>query len=227
MKPLAITGLGVVSPLGVGRASFEAALADTDGAGVELKDHRSGSALKGGGDGLHLGEGAAYLCVERDVPSEVPVLGRIAGYGTAFEPPESEVLLVHVSADAVARAVEGALEDADIAAGDVDAVCSSVGGLAAIDGSELEGIRRVLGDDVAIAAPKQIYGETFGGGGALGMATALAWMHGAPVAPIIGGKPPREVRTVIVDAVGFYGNTSAVVLQRPGARAATGLASTK
>ena len=64
-----------------------------------------------------MGEGAAYVCVER-VPAArergANVLCRILGYSTAFEPPESEALLVHGSSDAIRRAVLGALRDAGL-----------------------------------------------------------------------------------------------------------------
>ncbi len=67
---------------------------------------------------------------------------------------------------------------------------------------------------MAIATPKAIFGETFGGAGALGMATAMAWFEGAPVAPLVSGAQPKVVRHVVVTAVGLYGNVSAVVLKR-------------
>lgn len=168
--------------------------------------------------GIHLGEAAAYLCVERLGHARsrgATVHAVIAGYGTAFEPPLSPAALVHVSGDSVRRAVRGALEDAGVGPEEVDAVASAAGGLDLVDREESTGLAAVLGGGVAVAAPKSIYGETFGAGGALGMATALAWMEGAPVAPLVSGRAPERVRTVVVTAVGFYGNVSAVVLRSP------------
>jgi len=167
--------------------------------------------------GLHFGEGAAYVCVERPVAARArgaDILAYIAGYGTAFEAPLSPAALVHASADPVRRAIEDALEDASLSRADVDAVCSAACGLEAIDHEERTGIAAALGNDVAIATPKVILGETFGGAGAMGMATALAWFEGAPVAPLAAGTAPAEVHTVVVTTVGFYGNVSAVVLKR-------------
>ena len=63
-----------------------------------------------------------------------------------------------------------------------------------------------------MAAPKTLYGETFGAGGALGVASALAWFSGTPVGPLVHGKPPAQLRNVLVLAVGLYGNASAVIL---------------
>jgi 3-oxoacyl-(acyl-carrier-protein) synthase len=168
--------------------------------------------------GLNLGEGSAYLCVEREHEARsrgADVHARLAGYGSAFEPPCSEALLVHGASDAVARAIRGALGDAGVDAADVDAVCASFGGLSDIDAAEHRGIAEVFGEDIALAAPKQMLGESFGAAGALGMAAAVAWMHGAPVVPLVAGTRPERLDTVVVTTVGFYGNVSAVVMRRP------------
>jgi 3-oxoacyl-(acyl-carrier-protein) synthase len=168
--------------------------------------------------GMCFGEGAAYLTVEREDDARARganVHARILGYGTAFEAPLSPAALVHASADPVRRAIEGAIADAELAPSDVDAVCSSLTGVDVMDREERTGIAAALGPSVPVAAPKSIYGETFGASGALGMATALAWLDGAPVAPLVSGKKPKTARTIVVTTVGFYGNASAVVLGAP------------
>jgi 3-oxoacyl-(acyl-carrier-protein) synthase len=167
--------------------------------------------------GMRLGEGAAYLCVERAEHAQArgaAVLGRLLGYGNAFEPPESEAMLVHASARAVERTVRMALADASLAPADVDVVCGSLSGLAPFDQAELQALRTVFGPEVCVAAPKALFGESFGAGGAFAMGATLAWLGGVPVAPIVSGRPPAEVRRALVVAVGFYGNVSAVVLGR-------------
>ncbi|HEY8429665.1 MAG TPA: beta-ketoacyl synthase N-terminal-like domain-containing protein, partial [Sandaracinaceae bacterium] len=58
--------------------------------------------------GLHLGEGAAYLMIERVKDAEArgaKVRALVRGYGTAFDPPRREGRLLHASSAAVARAV--------------------------------------------------------------------------------------------------------------------------
>jgi 3-oxoacyl-(acyl-carrier-protein) synthase len=170
-----------------------------------------------GHDGLHLGEGAAYAFVERYDEAKArsaTIRGLISGYSTAFDPPSRDALLVHVASDPIRRALEGALADAGIEARDVDVVASSIAGLDVMDRAEREGIRAVL-RDTPIAAPKKIFGETFGGSGALGMAAAVAWFAGAPVGPMAEGGAPSKIRTAVVLTVGFYGNVSAVVLRAP------------
>jgi 3-oxoacyl-(acyl-carrier-protein) synthase len=168
--------------------------------------------------GLHLGEGAAYLMVERIAGAQArgaEVRALVAGYGTAFDPPRREGRLLHASASAVARAVRAALRDAALEPGDVDLVASAVAGLRPFDGAELAGLEEALGADVPVLAPKAIWGESFAGAGALGLASALAWIDGAtvPAALVVRGAAPSSVRCAVVTAVGYYGNVSAVVLR--------------
>ncbi len=166
--------------------------------------------------GIRMSEGAAYLMVERVAEAEArgaTVRARIAGYGTAFEPPRREGNLLHASSIAVRRAVEGALRDADLAPSDIDVVASSLGGLPPFDSAELRGLTEVLGDATPIAAPKAIWGESFAGAGALAMASAVRWIEGERPGPRVRGEAPSEVRAVLVTAVGYYGNVSAVVIR--------------
>ncbi|MEY4583345.1 MAG: hypothetical protein RL701_8048, partial [Pseudomonadota bacterium] len=169
--------------------------------------------------GMRLGEGAAYLCLEKRafaLARGARIHGEIVGYGSAFEAPASEALLVHVSSDAISRAIRMALEEAQLSAEDIDVVASAQSGLAAFDAAELRGIRALV-PDAPIAAPKAIFGETFGAGGALAMTCALAWLAGAPVAPLVQGQTGQlkaPLHHVLVLAVGYYGNASAVVMRK-------------
>lgn len=168
-------------------------------------------------NGMRLGEGATYVCVER--PAEARARGAnvralLVGYGTAFSPPESEALIVHPSVDGVERALRAAVRDAGISPEDVDAVVCASSGLERIDAAELVGVARALHPDVPCAAPKSYYGETFGAAGAFGLATALAWLDGAPIEPLLCGTRGARLDHIVVTTVGFYGNVSAVVLKR-------------
>jgi 3-oxoacyl-[acyl-carrier-protein] synthase II len=170
-----------------------------------------------GSTGIHLGEGAAYLCVERRHEAEArgaTVRAVLAGYGTAFEHPTHEALLLNATPIAVARAIRLALDDAGISPGEVDAVCASCAGLPKYDAAELYGIEQSLGRDVAVAVPKTMWGECFAGAGALGMAAAVAWLEGVAPGPCVSGTARDENEVVVVTAVGYYGNVSAVVLKR-------------
>jgi 3-oxoacyl-[acyl-carrier-protein] synthase II len=167
--------------------------------------------------GTHLGEGAALLSVERmayAVARQAPVLAELVGFGTAFEPPASEAQLVHASDRAVERAVSAALRDAGLSASDIDLVCCAESGVNRIDMAEEEGLARVLGSEVPTIATKVLWGETFGAAGALSMAAAVAFLNGVPVQPMLRGEAPSEVTRVLVTAMGYYGNVSAVILKK-------------
>jgi 3-oxoacyl-[acyl-carrier-protein] synthase II len=184
--------------------------------GLFLAFHRLG-ALGGGTQGSGtLGEGSALFVME---PAEhaaargATVLAEVVGYGTAFLPPPGDALLFRASAEALERAIASALGDAGVAARDLDVVASSVSGMRAFDEEELAAIGRAAGPGVAVAAPKALFGETLGAGGAMGMAAVMAWMRGATPTSIVRGTAPARVRTALVTSMGFYGNASAVVMR--------------
>ncbi len=171
-------------------------------------------------EGTHqLGEGAALFALEPlDLAQarNAKVCAEVTGYGTSFVSRAGEEQLLYASTEAMERAIVAALADADVTPADVDAVASGISGLRPFDDAELHALHSVLGKDIAVAAPKRILGETLGAAGALGMATAIAWFEGAPVAPLASGiRPVREVKTVLVTSMGFYGNASAVIMRKP------------
>jgi 3-oxoacyl-(acyl-carrier-protein) synthase len=176
-------------------------------------------ALEGGA----LGEGAALFVmepIEHATSRGASPCAEVIGYGTAFVPPAGEASLFHASSEAMGRAIASALSDAEIDAKAVDVVASSVSGIHAFDTEELAAIQERLGSDVAIAAPKALFGETLGAGGAMAMAAAVAWMRGAHPTPIVRGTLRAHVGTVLVTSMGFYGNASAVIMRRPALGAA-------
>lgn len=166
-----------------------------------------------------LGEGAAFLVLE---PMELArlrgakVLAAITGYGTSFLAPKEDTTLLFASAQAIERAITQALDDANVTAKDVDLVVSGMSGIARFDDEERAAIDKTIGAarPVPIAAPKLLFGETLGAGGALGMAAALAWLDGARPTCLVAGNAPSSVEIVLVTSVGYYGNASAVVMRR-------------
>lgn len=170
---------------------------------------------------LSLGEGAAFVVVEREKIAkarDARILANIVGYGTSFESPEEGSTLIGPSGDALGRAVLEALADAKLDPSDVDVVATSMSGLHRADEAERLALDRVFGQDMCLAAPKLVLGETLGAGGAFGLAAALAWLEGAPPSIVVSGRAPREVETVLVTSLGFYGNASAVLVRAPARR---------
>ena len=170
--------------------------------------------------GAILGEGAAMFAVEREDFAKkrgARPLAELVGFGTAFDAPENETQMIFASADAIERAVAGALEDAKVRPSEVDLVASGLAGLKSFDTAELEAIRRVLGEQVPIATPKVLLGETLGAGGAMALACVIGWIYGIPIAPsvMLNTANPGPVRCALVTTMGYYGNASAVVVRAP------------
>lgn len=164
-----------------------------------------------------LGEGAALFAMEpvdaaraRGARVDAVVLGT----GTSFGAPPHDGALLYGSQEAAERAVEGALRDAGVPATDINLVISGVIGYGAFADAELGAIARVVGERAPVAAPKTLFGETLGAGGAMGMAAAIAWMGGVPVRTLVRGDAPAKVRTTLVTTLGYYGNATAMVLQQ-------------
>ena len=154
--------------------------------------------------GLTMGEGACYLVVERPDKAKARgarLLGEIIGYGTSFEPPTSAALLVSASANAIERSMRMALREAAVYASEVDMVCTARSGLEETDDPETVAIDAVFGKSIAVAAPKALTGETFGAGGAFAMAHALAAFE------------HDRASCAMVNAVGYYGNVSSVLMR--------------
>jgi 3-oxoacyl-(acyl-carrier-protein) synthase len=164
-----------------------------------------------------VGEGAALFVLETTASAKArgaKVDAMLLGTGTSFVAPAHEGSLLHASPDAMERAVTNALADAGVKPADVDLVVSGVDREGAFADAELTGIAKALGVEVAVAAPKALFGETLGASGAMGMGAALAWMAGTPVHTLVRGRRPGSVRMVVVTSLGFYGNATAAVLRR-------------
>jgi 3-oxoacyl-(acyl-carrier-protein) synthase len=168
--------------------------------------------------GAWIGEAAALFVMEpleKATARGARVLGCVCGASTAFDAPENENQMISASGDAMQSAVRGALADAGVEPAEIDLVVSGVAGLRVFDKKEIGALRSVLGEDIAIAAPKAIFGETLGAGGAMATAAGLAYLAGAPPRPLVSGRLERPVRRVLLTSMGYYGNATAVVLSAP------------
>ncbi len=159
-----------------------------------------------------LGEGAAFVVLERTDRGRA--MARICGAASAHGAPDNEQRMIHASGDALTRAIRSALAEAETKASDVDLVVSGVSGLRVFDRVESSAIRRALRENVAIASPKRILGETLGAGGAMATVAALAYLAGAPPT-IVSGVVRKPIRTMVLTSMGYYGNASAVVMKAP------------
>jgi len=180
-------------------------------------------------NGYVMGEGGAIVIVEeagharaRKAPQ---VYAEILGYGTTNDAFDAK--RVNGDGSQLARAMKMALERAGLAAGDVDAVFADAAGVPEADRAEADAIKEVLGGDVPVTAPKTMTGRMYGGGAPLDVAAAVFAMRDGVLPPTINVDAPvdglnlvteskkGDVGTVLVNARGFGGFNSSIVLRKP------------
>ncbi|MFE6337516.1 beta-ketoacyl synthase N-terminal-like domain-containing protein [Streptomyces sp. NPDC057806] len=171
------------------------------------------------------GEGAAYVVLEERSAVEqrgAQVLGEVAGYAAAFDPPTGPGNL--------GLAARLALADAALTPDDIGAVFADASGVPALDEAEAEVIEALFGPyGVPVAVPKTMTGRIGAGGSTLDLVAALlALREGVLPAAVhvdrpkddwhldlVTGAPrPVDLRAVLVLARGHGGFNSAAVVVR-------------
>ena len=164
-------------------------------------------------DRCPLGEGASFCIVERADHARgrgAKPIAKVLGAASTFGATASDALFVP-SERALVRAIASACAQAELEPSAIDAVFASLSGLEAFDRAETAAVRAAVSESVPVFAPKRVFGESFGAGGALAVASALAFFKGSVPSFAAGAKIPR---TVLLTSLGYYGNAAALVLQR-------------
>lgn len=183
--------------------------------------------------GFFLGEGAAFVVLE--TPESAASRGarpllEVLGHGAAFDASLGEDEERGVSA--VAQAVGRALDGAGLAATDVDSVSVAASGSRAVDRREALGLGRALADraaEVAVTAPKGLFGEALGASGALQAVALVAAIEAGELSGVPGlgereadfplaaasPEPTRADHSVaLLDGVSLDGHCCSVVFGR-------------
>ncbi|GLW48217.1 actinorhodin polyketide putative beta-ketoacyl synthase 2 [Streptomyces sp. NBRC 14336] len=169
------------------------------------------------------GEGAAYVVLEERAAAEergAEVLGEIAGYAAAFDPPTGPGNL--------GRAARLALEDAGLLPDDIDVVFADGSGVPELDEAEAEVITDIFGPyGVPVSVPKTMTGRIGAGGSTLDLAAALLTLREGVIPPaahvdrpkdgwhldlVTTAPRPAEPRAALVLARGHGGFNSAAVV---------------
>ena len=176
---------------------------------VPFGAHRSGAAL---------GEGAAFLVLEAEDVAQARgarIVGRIHGFGSGFDPvPQTGD---PAEGDALARAIERALDHAGLSAADLAAVAASANASVRLDAREARGIRAAVGSRTPVTATKSMLGETLGASGALNAITMLESLRAGRL-PGIAGLGARDAEidlTLAPDAVPISGSAALVTAVAP------------
>ena len=162
-----------------------------------------------------LGEGASMVCMEYD--PDATALAFIAGIGFATERLKHNI---SISADALCfqRSMKMAL--GTLSPSEVDVVVMHAPGTIKGDLSEFRAIEKVFKETTpALTSNKWKIGHTFGASGTLSLELGILMLQhqkfiGVPYLHKQYGNPPKEIRRVMVNAVGFGGNAVSVLLER-------------
>lgn len=176
-------------------------------------------------NGFAIGEGSAVLVAEA-VPSKEPY-GYFAGFGIARDTTAS-ISDWGDDAEAVVTAMRAALDDAEIAAADVDAVYASANANVRADRVEARAIHALFGDSPPpVVATKGIFGE-YAGAGSLQLAAALLAIRDQTLHKSVGfeevdpqlgiaatdNRQPTTINHILINSLAAGGGIVCAVLSR-------------
>ena len=187
-----------------------------------------------GRDGFVIAEGAATLILEELAHARArgaKILAEVCGYGATAD--ATHITLPAPGGAGALRAARRALTKAGIEPSEVDHINAHATSTPEGDGAELACFRSLLGDHgpmVSVTATKGAIGHTLGAAGAIGAVAAIQTMREGLVPPTLNLVEPdeavgeldctplvarrRDVRVAIVNAFGFGGQNTALVLRR-------------
>lgn len=177
--------------------------------------------------GLNLGEGAAYLVLEREEDAVgKQIWGEVRGYGNsndAYHPSS-------MSPDAVGvrGAINGALETAGLEPSDIDHVNAHGTGTENNDYTEVHGMQQIFGKIPPYVSTKSFTGHTLAAAGAIEAVFSLLSIKHQEIYPTLNwqtqmpefnSKPQTEftkgkVDHVLSNSFGFGGNCSSLILSK-------------
>jgi 3-oxoacyl-[acyl-carrier-protein] synthase II len=185
-------------------------------------------------DGFVLGEGACVLLLESfesALRRGVTIRAEVCGYGQTSD--AGHLTAPRPEGDRVARAMTLALDEAELAPGDVDYVNAHGTGTPLSDPAETRAIHLALGEHarrVAVSSTKSMLGHLLGAAGAVETAIcALSIEHGV-IPPTINLDTPdpvcdldyvpnvsrrKPVNVALTNSQAFGGHNVALVLRRP------------
>jgi 3-oxoacyl-[acyl-carrier-protein] synthase II len=187
-----------------------------------------------GRDGFVLAEGAGMLVLEELGHARARgarILAELCGYAASAD--ASHITSPAPGGEGALRAARRALQKAGIGPDEIDVVAAHATSTPAGDMEELAAIRSLLGERaprVSVTATKSSIGHTLGAAGGIAMVAMLMGMRDGKVPPTLNLSDPdpgvgdmdltplvardREIRTALINAFGFGGQNSAIVIRR-------------
>jgi len=187
-----------------------------------------------GRDGFVLAEGAGIVVLEELGHARARgarILAELCGYAASAD--ASHITAPAPGGEGALRASRRALQKAGIGADEIDVVSAHATSTPAGDMEELAAIRSLLGErapQVSVTATKGAIGHTLGAAGGIALVSMLLAMRDSVVPPTRNLTDPdpgvgdmdltplvarqRDVRVALVNAFGFGGQNSAIVVRR-------------
>jgi 3-oxoacyl-[acyl-carrier-protein] synthase II len=182
-----------------------------------------------GRDGFVLGEGAAVVVLERAEHAAARgarVYARLAGSGITSD--GFDIVQPHPEGAGFVRAVQKALDDAQLTGSDIVHVNAHATSTPTGDMAEVAGLRAVIGDHPVLTATKSMTGHLLGAAGALESIATIMALHEGVVPPTINLDDPEdglldvalkprqmEIPAALNNSFGFGGHNVALIFTRP------------
>ncbi len=184
-------------------------------------------------DGFVMGEGAASLILEerdRAIARGAHLYAEVLGYGMSAD--GFHITLPRPGGGGAARAMQAALDDAELSTADIDYINAHGTSTRANDVTETQAIKTVFGDDAyrtPISSTKSMTGHLLGGAGAVESLACIFAIRDGVVPPTINYTTPdpecdldyvpNEAREIMVDlamtnSFGFGGHNAALIFGR-------------
>jgi len=178
-------------------------------------------------DGLNIGEGAAFLILEKEQDIQGrPVMAWFGGYGNAndaFHPTS-----LGPEALGPVQAMERALQDAGLTASDIGIVHAHGTGTENNDEVESLALGKVFGNNIPFFSTKGATGHTLGAAGAMGAVVSILSLMNLELYPSVGfassgstsGPLPNTVHRswnaghAMANAFGFGGNCTSLIFSK-------------
>lgn len=158
-----------------------------------------------------LGEGASVVCLEKGEKKNA--LAYIEGIGYATEVLKHNIS-ISTNADCFQKSMQMALKEVSI--DEVDAIVMHAPGTIKGDTSEINAIKKVFGNEIPfLTTNKWKVGHTFASSGLLSLELAILMLKnqkGIQVPFITQQEEPKQLKKILINAVGFGGNAVSVLI---------------
>lgn len=160
-----------------------------------------------------LGEGTSAVCLEKGITKNAIAIIEGVGYAT-------EVLKHNTSVTANAECFQKSMKMAtqNIDLNEIDVIVMHAPGTMKGDSSEVNAIKEVFGNNIPfLTTNKWKIGHTFGSSGLLSLELGLLMLQHQQVIEVPFAstqKHPKEIKKILVNAVGFGGNAVSILITK-------------